>query len=90
LALARAIVTDPLILILDESTSALDPILETQVLDKLLYYRQGKTTIMISHRPRVVLRADFIIMLDKGQLKIQGLPEDLQAQSGEHIDFLIP
>jgi ATP-binding cassette, subfamily C, bacterial len=90
LALARAIVTDPPILILDESTSALDPILETQVLDKLLYYRQGKTTIMISHRPRVILRADFIIMLNKGQLKLQGLPEDLQAQSGEHLDFLIP
>jgi ATP-binding cassette, subfamily C, bacterial len=90
LALARAIVTDPPILILDESTSALDPILETQVLDKLLYYRQGKTTILISHRPRVIQRADFIIMLDKGQLKVQGLPKNLQAQSGEHLDFLIP
>ncbi|MBD2295822.1 peptidase domain-containing ABC transporter [Anabaena sphaerica FACHB-251] len=90
LALARAIVTDPPILILDESTSALDPILETQVLDKLLYYRQGNTTIMISHRPRVIRRANFIIMLDKGQLKIEGTPEDLQAESGEHLDFLIP
>ncbi|BAT54196.1 ABC transporter ATP-binding protein [Nostoc sp. NIES-3756] len=90
LALARAIVSDPPILILDESTSALDPILEAQVLDKILYYRQGKTTIMISHRPRVILRADFIIMLDRGQLKIQGCSDDLQGQSGEHLDFLIP
>ncbi|MBD2196989.1 MULTISPECIES: peptidase domain-containing ABC transporter [Calothrix] len=90
LALARAIVTDPPILILDESTSALDPILEAQVLDKLLYYRQGKTTIIISHRPRVIMRADFIIMLDKGELKTKGIPTDLQAQAGEHLDFLIP
>ncbi|MCF4966750.1 peptidase domain-containing ABC transporter [Nostoc sp. CMAA1605] len=90
LALARAIVTEPPILILDESTSALDPILEAQVLDKLLHYRQGKTTIIISHRPRVILRADFIMLLDKGNLKIQGSPEELQNLTGEHLDFLNP
>ncbi|BAZ49605.1 ABC transporter ATP-binding protein [Nostoc sp. NIES-4103] len=90
LALARAIVTDPPILILDESTSALDPVLESQVLDKLLHYRQGKTTIVISHRPRVILRADFIVLLDKGHLKLQGSSQELQLISGEHLDFLTP
>jgi ATP-binding cassette subfamily C protein len=90
LALARAIVIEPPILILDESTSALDPILEAQVLDKLLHYRQGKTTIIISHRPRVILRANFIVLLDKGGLKIQGSPEELQNLTGEHLDFLNP
>ncbi|XHR82375.1 MAG: peptidase domain-containing ABC transporter [Gloeotrichia echinulata GP01] len=90
LALARAIVTEPPILILDESTSALDPILEAQVLEKILYYRQGKTTIIISHRPRVILRADFIVLLDKGTLKIQGSPAELLNLSGEHLDFLNP
>ncbi|MCF2152173.1 ATP-binding cassette domain-containing protein, partial [Desmonostoc muscorum LEGE 12446] len=90
LALARAMVIDPPILILDESTSALDPVLEAQVLDKLLHSRQGKTTIIISHRPRVIRRADFIVLLDKGQLKMQGVLEEMQVISGEHLDFLTP
>ncbi len=81
LALARAIVTDPPILILDESTGALDPEGETEVLDKLLFYRRGKTTIMISHRPRVINRADWIIVLENGELKQTGKPNELQTLS---------
>lgn len=88
LAIARAIVTDPPILILDESTGALDPVSEAQVLDRLLYYRQGKTTIMISHRPKVIQRANWIILLENGRLKIQGTPEELRKLPGEHLDFL--
>lgn len=90
LALARAIVKNPPILILDESTGALDPVLETKVLDRLLWYRQGKTTITISHRPRVILRADWIVLLDKGKLMLQGTPEDLEKLPGEHLHFLTP
>jgi ABC-type bacteriocin/lantibiotic exporter with double-glycine peptidase domain len=88
LAIARAIVTDPPILILDESTGALDPVSEAQVLDKLLYYRRGKTTILISHRPKVIQRADWVVLLEQGRLKIQGKPEDLRKLPGEHLDFL--
>jgi len=90
LAIARAIINDPPVLILDESTGALDPVSEAQVLDKLLFYRQGKTTILISHRPRVIQRADWIVLLDQGRLKLQGSLEELQAIPGEHLDFLIP
>lgn len=90
LALARAMVNNPPILILDESTGGLDPILEGKVLDKLLFYRQGKTTIMISHRPRVIMRADLLILLDEGKLKLQGNPQDLRQLEGEHLQFLIP
>ena len=88
LAIARAIVNNPPILILDESTGALDPVSETQVLDRLLYHRQGQTTIIISHRPKVIERADWIVMLDKGELKIQGTPDELRYLPGEHLDFL--
>jgi ABC-type bacteriocin/lantibiotic exporter with double-glycine peptidase domain len=88
LAIARAIVTEPPVLILDESTGALDPVSEAQVLDKLLYHRQGKTTILISHRPKVIGRADWIVLLEEGRLKIQGTPETLRHCSGEHLDFL--
>ncbi len=90
LAIARGIVTDPPILILDESTAALDPPTEAEILDKLLFYRQGKTTIIISHRPRVVERADWVIFLEKGDLKAQGTVEELRNQAGDHLDFLQP
>jgi ATP-binding cassette subfamily C protein len=90
LALARAIVNDPPILIMDESTAGLDPVSESQVLDKILYHRRGKTTILISHRPRIIGRADWIILLEQGRLKLQGSVEDLSLQAGDHLDFLIP
>ncbi|MBR8826590.1 MAG: peptidase domain-containing ABC transporter [Gomphosphaeria aponina SAG 52.96 = DSM 107014] len=89
LALARAIATNPPILILDESTAGLDPISETKVLEQLLSHRQDKTTILISHRPQVIQRAEWIIFLEEGQLKFQGLQSDLLTKTGEHLDFLI-
>lgn len=88
LAIARAIVTEPPVLILDESTGALDPVSESQLLDRLLAYRQGKTTIMISHRPQVIKRADWIVLLENGRLKTQGTPEELRQIPGEHLSFL--
>ncbi|MBD2202513.1 peptidase domain-containing ABC transporter [Calothrix sp. FACHB-1219] len=90
LAIARAIVNNPPVLILDESTAGLDPISEAEVLDRLIAVRQGKTTIMISHRPRVIQRADWIIFLEQGKVKIQGTCEDLENQDGDHINFLKP
>ncbi|MBD2541632.1 ATP-binding cassette domain-containing protein, partial [Coleofasciculus sp. FACHB-SPT36] len=90
LAIARAIVNEPPVLILDESTGGLDPVSEAQVLEQLLSHRQGRTTILISHRPRVINRADWIVFLEQGRLKLQGSLEELQAQTGAHLDFLIP
>ncbi|MDZ8241925.1 MAG: peptidase domain-containing ABC transporter [Nostoc sp. ChiQUE01a] len=88
LAIARAIITDPPILILDESTGALDPVSETEVLDRLLTHRQGKTTILISHRPKVIQRADWIVLLEQGRLQLQGSPEELLSFAGDHLGFL--
>jgi ABC-type bacteriocin/lantibiotic exporter with double-glycine peptidase domain len=90
LALARAILTSPPILILDESTGALDPSTEHRVLEQILAARQGKTTILISHRPRVVLRADLVVYLDQGELKLVGTPTALSRIPGDHLDFLQP
>jgi ATP-binding cassette, subfamily C, bacterial len=90
LAIARAIVNEPPVLILDESTAGLDPVSEAEVLDKLLFYRQGKTTILISHRPRVIERADWIVLLENGKLKMHGTPKELRLISGDHLDFLNP
>jgi ABC-type bacteriocin/lantibiotic exporter with double-glycine peptidase domain len=88
LAIARALVNNPPVLILDESTSALDPVSEAQVLDKLLQYRRGKTTILISHRPKVIEQADYVIMLDKGRLAIAGTLDELRQIDGPHLSFL--
>ncbi|GAB4471982.1 MAG: peptidase domain-containing ABC transporter [Elainellaceae cyanobacterium] len=88
LAIARAILTNPPVLILDESTGALDPLGEMELLDRLLTHRQGKTTILISHRPSVVSRADWVVMLEEGRVKVQGTPESLRHQTGQHLSFL--
>ncbi|MEH1858142.1 MAG: peptidase domain-containing ABC transporter [Nostoc sp.] len=90
LAIARAIVTDPPVLILDESTANLDPIGEFRILDQLLSHRRGKTTILISHRPRVIIRADWIVLLERGKLVLQGSPDELRSKPGTHLDFLMP
>lgn len=90
LAIARAIVNDPPLLILDESTAGLDPVSEAQVLNQLLSHRQGKTTILISHRPRVINQADWIVLLNQGKLQTTGSIDQLRSQSGEHLDFITP
>jgi ATP-binding cassette, subfamily C, bacterial len=90
LAVARAIANDPPVLILDESTANLDPLSEAEMLDRLLDCREGKTTILISHRPRTILRSDWIVLLENGCLKMQGTPDELQSQTGDHLSFLIP
>ncbi len=84
LALARAIVNNPPVLILDESTGALDPMSESEVLESILTHRRGKTTILISHRPPVIARADWIVLIEDGRVKEQGRPENFQ----KHQPFL--
>ena len=78
LAIARALINDPAVLIMDESTSALDPVLEQRLMDRLLKQRQHRTTILVSHRPSVILRADWIVYIDKGQVRHQDQPSALR------------
>lgn len=89
LAIARSLLGNPPVLILDESTSALDPVLEAQLLDRLLAFRSGLTTLLISHRPSVIARCDFLLYLDRGQLKYQGLISEVDVgQSPDLKRFL--
>lgn len=88
LAIARSIIMQPPILILDESTSGLDPLSEAKVLKRLLNHRRGQTTILISHRPSVIQIADWVVILEEGKLDIEGSPQSLLAQDGEHLHFL--
>ena len=78
LAIARALIGSPAVLILDESTSALDPVLEARLMDNLLTQRHGLTTLLISHRPSVIRRSDWIIYLERGRVKEQNAPAALR------------
>ena len=79
LSIARALVADPPFLIVDEGTSSLDPPTESRILGNLLHRRQGKTTILISHRPMVIERAEWIVFLAHGSLQFEGSMEEFVA-----------
>jgi ABC-type bacteriocin/lantibiotic exporter with double-glycine peptidase domain len=88
LAIARALLIDPPVLILDEATSNLDPPTEAIVLTNVLRARNGKTTILVSHRPRVVERADWILWIDDGRIRSVGTVADFRRESSACADFL--
>jgi ABC-type bacteriocin/lantibiotic exporter with double-glycine peptidase domain len=90
LAIARALLANPPILILDESTAALDPWSEAMLLERLQKHRRGQTTLLISHRPQVIERCDWVVMLEQGKVVCQGVPEDLRQREARYRSFLVP
>ena len=80
--IARAIIRDSPILILDEPSAGLDAASEKLVFDALENLMQGKTSIVIAHRLATVRRADVIFVIDKGQVVEQGTHDELLAQGG--------
>ena len=82
LAIARVILKDPKILILDEATSSLDTTSERLVQAALEPLMQGRTTIAIAHRLSTILAADVIFVLDRGQIVEQGRHDELLALGG--------
>ncbi len=80
LAIARAVLTDAPILILDEATSSLDSESEALVQDALSHLLANRTAFVIAHRLSTVRRADQILVLDKGNIVEQGRHEELLAQ----------
>jgi ATP-binding cassette subfamily B protein len=81
-AIARSLILYPEILILDDSLSAVDAETEKRILTALLRERQGKTTIIISHRVSTLRNADKIAVLDKGRLCEYGSPRELANVPG--------
>jgi ATP-binding cassette subfamily B protein len=77
LAIARALIVDPRILILDEATSALDPDSEAIVNDNIRRIAHGRTVIVISHRLSSLVRSDAILVLERGKFEAIGTHEEL-------------
>ena len=82
LAIARALLKDPRILVLDEATGALDGESERAIQHNLQALLRDRTTIIIAHRLSTVQSADLIVVLDNGQIVEQGTHAELQARKG--------
>ena len=88
LSIARAMMKDAPIIILDEATANVDPENEKELTEAIQELTQEKTVIMIAHRLKTVRRADQILVVDKGQIVQRGTHEDLMAQDGIYRRFI--
>jgi ATP-binding cassette, subfamily B, multidrug efflux pump len=86
-AIARALVREPLILILDDSLSAVDTHTEEQILNALRTIRKGRTALIVSHRVSSVKDADHIVVLDDGKIVERGTHEMLVEKGGYYADL---
>ncbi len=86
-SIARAILADPRILILDEATSSLDSESEALIQEGLRYLMRGRTTFVIAHRLSTVRRADQILVVEAGRIVERGTHESLYEARGRYFDL---
>ncbi len=87
ISIARAILADPRILILDEATSSLDSESEQLIQHGLSYLMQGRTTFVIAHRLSTIRRADQILVMERGEIVERGTHEELYALQGRYYEL---
>jgi len=88
IAIARAILADPRVLVLDDATSAVDPTKEHEIRDALGEVMQGRTTIVIAHRPATIALAHRVVLLDEGRIIAEGTHDDLLATNARYREVL--
>ena len=88
IAIARAIVSDPRVLVLDDATSAVDPSKEHEIREAMATVMKGRTTIVIAHRPGTIALADTVILLDEGRAVAVGTHEGLLADNERYRQVL--
>jgi subfamily B ATP-binding cassette protein MsbA len=87
ISIARAILADPRILILDEATSSLDSESEALIQEGLSYLMRGRTTFVIAHRLSTIRRADQILVIEDGMICERGTHSELLAERGRYFDL---
>ncbi|MBJ7282277.1 MAG: ABC transporter ATP-binding protein [Acidimicrobiia bacterium] len=88
IAIARAVLHDPRVLILDDATSAVDPSKEHEIRAALAEVMEGRTTLIIAHRPATIALADRVILLDGGRCIASGTHEELLASNERYREIL--
>lgn len=88
ISIARAILANPKILILDEATAAVDTETERAIQLSLRYLVKGRTTISIAHRLSTLRDADFIVVIDNGRMTEKGTAEELEALKGTYYKLM--
>lgn len=88
MAVARGLLAEPRILILDDATSSVDATTESQIKDGLQEAMEGRTTFVIAHRLSTIALADEIAVLQDGRIAARGTHEELLASSDLYRDFV--
>lgn len=87
ITIARALLADPKILVLDEATSSIDTVTEIKIQEALKRLMEGRTSFVIAHRLNTIKSADQIIMLEHGEIIEKGSHDELISQGGRYAEL---